>query len=162
MKEPPAKIKCPGCSLYLSPERFYKSKGRRPYGLSSRCKVCERKRLDKISADFRKGDRIENPEQRDARLARSMKNNLKRKFNITPDEYWTLVEQAGAVCQICGQPESQVHHATGLPQNLAVDHDETTGKIRGVLCSRCNRGIGFLQHDTTLLHSAIDYLGKTG
>lgn len=158
MKTPPSKIRCPRCGLHLSPDRFYKSTGRRPYGLSSSCKKCERVRLDKISSDFRKGERLEDPEKRQARLIRSMKNNLKRKFGIDLEQYWDMVNAAKGVCEICGKVESQIHHATGEAQNLSVDHDETTGKIRGILCSTCNRGIGFLQHDKQILQAAIKYL----
>lgn len=88
--------------------------------------------------------------------------NLKKKFGISFEEYQVLVQKANSVCQICKLPETQIHHATGAPQRLAVDHDAESGEIRGILCSRCNRGIGFLQHDPVILAAAIDYLQADG
>lgn len=151
VKPPPATIKCPGCKLWLSPRSYYKSRGRRPYGLSSRCKKCDRKRLDAIVPKKKAS------EEQSRIWANS---SLKKKFGITYEQYLELVEAAGGVCEICHKPESQIHHTTGEPQRLAVDHDATTGTIRGILCSRCNRGIGFLQHDLTLLTSAAKYLSR--
>ncbi len=55
--------------------------------------------------------------------------------------------QEGA-CAIC--------HRTDRPLN--IDHCHDSGKVRGLLCGPCNRGIGFLEDDVTLLQSAIDYL----
>lgn len=43
---------------------------------------------------------------------------------------------------------------------LHVDHDAETGKVRGMLCTNCNRGIGFLKHDTEILARAIKYLDR--
>jgi hypothetical protein len=46
------------------------------------------------------------------------------------------------------------------PKKLVVDHDHTTGHIRGLLCDPCNQGIGFLREDPKLLERAIAYLSK--
>lgn len=56
------------------------------------------------------------------------------------------------VCAICKKPEMAKRGT------LAIDHDKITGKIRGLLCFKCNFGIGYLQHDTELLAAAIKYL----
>jgi len=41
---------------------------------------------------------------------------------------------------------------------LAIDHDHTTGVVRGTLCHRCNKGIGLLQDSPELLQAGIEYL----
>jgi hypothetical protein len=80
------------------------------------------------------------------------KGNLKRKFGLTPEQYDLIYQAQGGKCAIC-----QV--ATGKTKKLAVDHDHKTGKIRGLLCSTCNRMIlGTLRDDITALQRAIDYL----
>lgn len=57
--------------------------------------------------------------------------------------------RAGKTCEICNGPAQ------------AVDHDHTTGRVRGVLCSACNRGIGLFEDNPELLAAAIDYLIRT-
>ncbi len=60
-------------------------------------------------------------------------------------------------CAICGNNET-MKHARGTVNQLAVDHDHVTGKIRGLLCQRCNRALGLLRDDIAVLLSAAAYL----
>lgn len=83
---------------------------------------------------------------------------LKRNYGITMEEYQALHEVQGGVCAICGQPETTVQGRTNTPFCLAVDHDHDTGKVRGLLCTPCNRGIGFLRDDPAILERALEYL----
>jgi len=75
------------------------------------------------------------------------------KFGITPEQYAQLLVEQEHVCAICKGSDSS-------GRALAVDHDHTTGEIRGLLCSRCNPGLGQFQDDPTLLQAAIDYLRR--
>lgn len=59
--------------------------------------------------------------------------------------------RSGETCAICGG-------ANGL----AVDHNHATGAIRGVLCRRCNTGLGFFRDDPLYLTEAIAYLSREG
>ena len=77
---------------------------------------------------------------------------LKRRFNLTQEDYDILFEQQNGVCDICG--------GTNNGRTLAVDHNHVTGAVRGLLCLTCNAAIGMLQDDITLLASAIVYLKK--
>lgn len=77
--------------------------------------------------------------------------NLARRYGITIDEYDTLHEQQDGVCAICNQPPPD-------GQRLVVDHCHDTGRIRGLLCSRCNTAIGFLGDDPCLVATAASYL----
>lgn len=75
-----------------------------------------------------------------------------RRRHITPDEYARLFNLQGGRCAICGKSykdESQM---------LAVDHDHKTGKIRGLLCRKCNFAIGLLQENPVFLLKALLYL----
>lgn len=78
--------------------------------------------------------------------------DLKSKFGMSLTEYNDLRQAQSYTCKICGTKE------TDLDENLAVDHCHTTGKIRGLLCHCCNRGLGLLKDNTTVLQKAIDYL----
>lgn len=84
--------------------------------------------------------------------------DLQRNFGIGIKEYNKMLESQNGVCAICeGTEKSTASSGSGRP--LAVDHCHVTGKIRGLLCSRCNRGIGFLGDSVTSLKRAISYLG---
>ncbi len=74
-------------------------------------------------------------------------------YGISIQEYRRLLESQGGGCAICGTP----------PKNgkwLCVDHDHETKKIRGLLCNRCNCGIGYFDNSTKLIHLARKYLKR--
>lgn len=76
-------------------------------------------------------------------------NNLRVHHGITVERYEELLQQQDGACAIC-------KGTTG--KNLAVDHCHTTGRIRGLLCTRCNPGLGYFCDDISLLSAAIEYL----
>ena len=79
-----------------------------------------------------------------------------RRFGISPETYSQMLQSQNGVCAICGNPETATRF--GVVKALSVDHCHETGKIRGLLCSDCNTGIGKLKDDVTILQSAIRYL----
>ena len=106
---------------------------------------------------------------RDANADRVLDTRLRKKFGITLKQYRQMLDEQGGVCAICGQPPSFVTgrpptRAQGRQQvpNLVVDHDHATGKIRGLLCTPCNRGIGFLKDDPSVVRFALKYLEERG
>jgi hypothetical protein len=82
---------------------------------------------------------------------------LKTKFGITLEQYQEMFDAQGGVCAICGKPETSKSN-TGDDKLLAVDHDHKTGEIRGLLCNKCNAGIGHFDDSDNLLEKAIKYL----
>jgi hypothetical protein len=91
------------------------------------------------------------PEQQATARARRMFAT----YGITVDEYNFMLKQQGGVCLICHVP----HH---VEHPLVVDHNHTTMKVRGLLCSNCNTGIGLLGDNIDLLQAAIAYLTIEG
>lgn len=69
-----------------------------------------------------------------------------RLYGITKQEYEVLLRDSGNRCGICAKPFKVTPH---------IDHDHTSGKVRGLLCGSCNRGIGYLQDDAEILRAAI-------
>ena len=65
---------------------------------------------------------------------------------IADDELKTLISTTFS-CTICGEND-----------DLVVDHDHKTNKIRGMLCNHCNRGLGHFKDDPDLLEYARIYL----
>jgi hypothetical protein len=85
----------------------------------------------------------------------TMKYNLKKLYGITPEQYTQLLLKQNGCCAICNKP------STDYKRRLHVDHDHTTKKIRGLLCVRCNYGIGYFNENTSLLDKAKEYLNTT-
>jgi hypothetical protein len=74
----------------------------------------------------------------------------RHRYDMTPEGYEARLTAQGGVCAICHQPPNG--------KVLVVDHDHRTGKVRGLLCSSCNKGLGFLKDDSALLRAATAYL----
>lgn len=81
----------------------------------------------------------------------SWARELRRNFNITPIVYFMLLDSQGGGCAICGGCDS-----TG--RKLAVDHCHKTGKIRGLLCTRCNTSLGVFGDSVEGLRKTLSYL----
>jgi hypothetical protein len=79
---------------------------------------------------------------------------LKSLYGITLDEYERMLEAQGHKCWCCGVE----HKEDGRYGPLCVDHNHTTGDVRGLLCRRCNMVIGNVEESKELLTTLIDYL----
>lgn len=72
--------------------------------------------------------------------------------------YQEMLKEQNGVCAICRQPETAPDKSSGKIRDLAIDHDHKTGKIRALLCSNCNRGLGLFNDDIELLAKARAYV----
>lgn len=72
-----------------------------------------------------------------------------KKYDITKEDFEQLVENQGGKCKICNKR---------LNEEIHIDHNHRTGKVRGVLCGKCNKGLGQFEDDITILTNAIKYL----
>jgi hypothetical protein len=79
------------------------------------------------------------------------------KYGVTPQQFASMYEAQGGRCAICDRPIKKVGRGSA---NL--DHDHKTGAVRGLLCFRCNRGIGFLNDDPRICEAAGSYLRQHG
>jgi hypothetical protein len=75
--------------------------------------------------------------------------DLKRRFGISIAEYNEILEKQNGCCAICGI------HQSKLNKSLFVDHNHKTGKIRGLLCFKCNISLGHLED---VLQNAVNYI----
>jgi hypothetical protein len=78
---------------------------------------------------------------------------IKRVHGISAEDYARMLSQQGGGCAICGAPQKST-----TKRRLHVDHDHVTGKVRGLLCSRCNVALGYFGDDPNRLLSASAYL----
>jgi hypothetical protein len=77
------------------------------------------------------------------------------KYDLTPEGYSFLWDRQGGRCAIC----SAILEEIGL-NGVHVDHDHVSGAVRGLLCAKCNRGLGQFSDEPELLRLAADYIER--
>jgi hypothetical protein len=82
---------------------------------------------------------------------RKWKFNLRHLYKITEDDYTAFLQRQDYRCAIC---------ETEPTTRLQIDHDHQTGRVRGLLCQTCNRGLGLFHDNIAKLKNAIKYLGS--
>lgn len=95
-----------------------------------------------------------------ANLRTAINADMQKLYGIGIDEYELMFEAQGAGCAICGGSEMSVDPKTKKVRRMAIDHCHKTGKVRGLLCSKCNYGLGRFNDSIELLEKAIGYLKK--
>ena len=92
-----------------------------------------------------------------ARPREQIKNTrLRNDYGITLDDFNRMREQQNYCCAVCG-----VHEDLSGVKRLAIDHCHTEGHIRGLLCSKCNTGLGLFRDNIDFLSKAIEYLKRS-
>jgi len=84
--------------------------------------------------------------------------HLRSKYGITSPERDKLIADQDGCCAICNLPVELDGKAT--KQSAVVDHDHFTGKIRGILCGQCNKGLGIFGDTLSGLNKAVKYLER--
>ena len=77
-------------------------------------------------------------------------HRLKQTYGLTPQQYQEMLTKQDGKCAVCEEKMTKVN----------IDHDHTTDKVRELLCTGCNTGIGSLREDMRILEKAIAYLRK--
>ena len=80
---------------------------------------------------------------------------LRRTYGITADEYELLLAAYDGGCWVCGKKPKVGQ------RRLHVEHDHKTGRVRGLACWSCNKGLATYKDDPAILRSAADYLEST-
>lgn len=142
-------IRCPDCTK----ERNKRDARKRRESQEYRARQSEyQKEYRERTREQRKKYLEDNKEAR----ARSVRNAfLKRKYGITQEDFELMLQDQDGRCKICGEPPTLENTKHGV---LAVDHCHYTGKVRGLLCDLCNKGVGLLKDDVDRLKNAIKYL----
>ena len=83
---------------------------------------------------------------------------LLKQYGITYEYYMEMYNKYEGKCHICRQRGFKIDKNQKL--DLAVDHCHKTGKVRGMLCHNCNRGLGLFQDNVDYLLTAVDYLER--
>lgn len=151
------------------PEAMFYREPRKSNGLTSQCKQCHdrkskkwaTKNKEKLVADRaarhvrkreeyikKSRDWYSNPANREKRLS----TNLRKMYGISIDSYQSMLSSQNGKCAIktCNRLASE--------KTLHVDHDHTTGHVRGLLCHNCNTALGLVGENAQLLQDLIDYI----
>ena len=145
---PPEQKRCSICDTVKPISEFVRDCCR-PDGFHVWCKPCRREKDTKYRAVHK--ERYPGRDQ-----ARHRRKWMISKYNMSPDEFLRLLSQQNGLCAICKKkPPSK-----DGPNAWNVDHDHSTGHVRGVLCGNCNRGIGLFKDNPYTCKSAAEYLSK--
>ena len=86
---------------------------------------------------------------------RTVENGRKRLHGMTPNDYAIMLESQNGQCAICG-----IVQPIAGKRTFCVDHCHRTGKVRGILCTRCNTVLGNALDRVEILSAAILYLER--
>ncbi len=126
--------RCPDCGVVKPLDQFPRNRGS-ALGRHAYCKSCHNAR-NRITVQSLHGN--------------SRHYHLMQKYGISKGQVVTLIENQSGLCAVCRTaPATQ------------VDHDHSTGKIRGILCLHCNAGMGAFEDDPSIILRAIEYLERS-
>lgn len=77
--------------------------------------------------------------------------DMKRNYGLSKEQFYELCVEQNFSCKIC-------NHKHEDERTLCVDHDHETGKVRGLLCRKCNIALGHVNDDVSILRNMIAYL----
>lgn len=123
------KARCEDCYNYHYREKYRKKS-------STERSQIYKKRIEGLSFEDKKSQR------------------LKYRFGLTMEEYENMLLSQNNKCYLCDKD----FKGKGAYQNANIDHDHKTGKIRKLLCARCNQALGLLDEDENLLKKMVVYL----
>jgi len=160
---------CSSCKESKTLDSFYKQKTGKD-GLRAICKLCEKE----IKSTWNKenpGKRRErtyrwrklNPDKEKAHNAawyranveKAREKHLMRTYGLTLVQFDSMLEKQDYKCAICHIPNND------LENNICVDHDAETGKVRGLLCPPCNQGLGLFKDSEAALMNAAAYISTS-
>lgn len=130
--------RCIRCKEEKSTTEFYNQKSSKD-GLHPYCKLCSKEKVKEWEQSHK-----------DRRKVLNRRNGLKR-YKLTQEQYDTMLDSQKYVCAIC-------QNSCTVYKNLSVDHCHETDVVRGLLCNKCNQGIGLFAHSVKLLMNAVEYL----
>jgi len=148
---------CNKCKKILPVSKFNAGKSYKD-GLQYTCRDCQK--------EYDRARYISDPTYGDRRRAQARKfwkknhdpakernKKLVLQYGITIGDYDVMMKEQNNVCAICGNPASMEYRKV-----LNIDHCHETKNVRGLLCSRCNHGLGAFGDDIDVMASAISYL----
>lgn len=86
------------------------------------------------------------------------RGRLRRLYGITPEQYFSMLEEQQHRCKICEVHQSELKSNFAGRDVFRIDHCHDTGKVRGLLCDSCNVSLGHMKENVESLSRMIDYI----
>jgi len=152
---------CTKCGEWKVRSEYFAKNARR----TARCKKCEgdlsRARREKDAEHVRGIERRSysraNDVVRNAKLQRGLLWRLSKR-GLTVAQFLEMLASQGYCCAICPAPLRVSPKGRGSRESICMDHDHSSGAVRGLLCHACNTAIGLLKDDPVILTKAAAYL----
>lgn len=136
---------CTYCKIEKDVSEYAKD-SRTKLGVTSRCLRCHYKIAK---------EKYHNDEEYRKKTNQSNRNNtLLKRYGIDVSQFEAMIEEQGNSCLVC---KIQFDKSSSS-QKPNIDHCHRTGKVRGILCTLCNAGLGSFRDSQMFLYSAITYL----
>lgn len=126
---------CCHCKQHKSTDSFTK-RSQSKDGHHYYCRECSKK----FSAKFE----LDNPDYK-----------LMKNYGISKEDYTSMLKNQNHSCAVCCTPQKSISRA------LDVDHDHQSGKVRGLLCNKCNQALGLLKDNLQYITNLRNYLEKS-
>lgn len=151
---------CTKCGIVKPLDEFYRST-KRLDGRASACKACEtaaKRRQYEAKPELYQArqDRYREKNRQQVK-ASARKHALKKKYGLTEEALLEKMARQGGRCPICGV---ELAGGTHKPNSPHIDHNHATGRVRDVLCHRCNIGLGSFGEQPAALRRAAEYLER--
>lgn len=132
-RELDGKVWCPTCETYLPPDQYHRNGEHRVKRLGSIYRW-QCKSCERVASKERK---------------------YKQRYSITIEQKEDMVRQQENKCACCNNTFRDTSRG-----HACIDHDHQTGKVRDILCDRCNTALGWVQEDIELCENLIAYIRK--
>lgn len=144
---------CSGCNTSKPLGAFY-ARSLSVDGLAARCKDCSKAYLREWHAGARKARQDALRSLRSGCSSANSRAARLYRYGLSKAEYEEKLAMSNGACWVCGD----------FDVRLCIDHDPAAGAgaVRGLLCGRCNSGLGFFRDDPGLLRIALAYLAYFG
>lgn len=157
------KIKCSVCQEWKSLEWYQPSISAKGCGTCRPCKYAQKRAYERANPEkYNEQVRKNRAKRREAIRSRSRewlasnKERAKgyglRRYGITLEQFNAMFEAQGSKCAICSTTDN------GVGRSFYVDHCHHSGRVRGILCHKCNSGLGAFRDDAQIVGKALEYL----
>lgn len=104
--------------------------------------------------------KVEKEQKNQRKLERLRTKKLKTRYGLSLDDDEKMLIDQNGVCAICNEKETVIDFRYNKLRRLSIDHCHKTGKVRSLLCSRCNTVIGLIKESDFIINNIKNYLEK--